>query len=294
MSQLSRPQRAASLAGILVGILTFFFLGLLLIVFAGVWACSRPERGIEYTVLFKDAQGLRAKDPVVLAGIDVGEVRKVAVAPDGKRASVTLFIRQAHAGTVKAPPDTSARIETGGVLFATRRVVIVNRGEGVASVTPGSVVDGLESRVEQEFFEAKDAATKLAADAKVAAGKIGNDFKQAVESAKAWANGPEAKAIQKDIETLQQNSAAWGSAQIEAARKNLDEMMARSRTLADDLAKGGESTAAEDIQRQLSTWRAAAEKATADLQKQLSTPPKVSEAAPLVPAASDLETTPTP
>jgi len=293
MSQFPRPRRAASLAGIFVGILAFFFVGLLLIVFAGVWACGRPERGIEYTVLFKDVEGLSREDPVMLAGIEIGEVRRIAVAPDGKRASVALFIRQAHAGSVKPPPDTSARIETGGLLFATRRVVIVNRGEGMGSVAPGSVVDGLESLVEQEFFEAKDAATKLAADAKVAAGKVGNDLKQAVEATKAWANGPEAAAIEKDLEALQQNGAAWGKAQIEAAKKQLDEVIARGRTVADDLAKGGQSTAAAEMQRQLGTWRAAAEKATADFQKKLQALPKVGEAAPLQPATDDLETTPT-
>jgi len=68
-------------------------------------------RGLILTADFDELGGLKERAPVVISGVKVGQVEKVALTPD-YRARVTLDLDP----SLKLPTDTTASIVTAGLL----------------------------------------------------------------------------------------------------------------------------------------------------------------------------------
>lgn len=86
--------------------------------------------GTTYTAEFRDAAGLAARDPVYIAGIEVGRVSAVALA--GDRVRVSLRIRDAWLGD-----QTNAAIEIKSLLGA-KSVTLDPRGQ--RALEPGTPI----------------------------------------------------------------------------------------------------------------------------------------------------------
>jgi phospholipid/cholesterol/gamma-HCH transport system substrate-binding protein len=93
--------------------------------------------GLELHATFEEVGGLRPRAPVAIAGVKVGQVEKIELAPD-MRARVTLDLDPG----LELPSDTSARIVTSGLL-----------GDQFVTLEPGAEEDMLESGGEIDFTE---------------------------------------------------------------------------------------------------------------------------------------------
>jgi len=93
---------------------TFVLAGLLAIAWLSVaiGGISNPLAGhVRLHVAFDEVGGLSPRSPVVVGGVKVGTVERIALDPDF-RAQVTLRV----ASSLQLPDDTSASILTQGVL----------------------------------------------------------------------------------------------------------------------------------------------------------------------------------
>jgi phospholipid/cholesterol/gamma-HCH transport system substrate-binding protein len=93
--------------------------------------------GLELHATFEEVGGLRPRAPVAIAGVKVGQVEKIDLAPD-MRARVTLDLDPG----LQLPSDTSARIVTSGLL-----------GDQFVTLEPGAEEDMLKSGDEIDFTE---------------------------------------------------------------------------------------------------------------------------------------------
>jgi phospholipid/cholesterol/gamma-HCH transport system substrate-binding protein len=93
--------------------------------------------GLELHASFEEVGGLRARAPVAIAGVKVGQVSRIELDPE-LRARVTLDLDPG----LRLPVDTSARIVTSGLL-----------GDQFITLEPGAEEDMLESGGEIDFTE---------------------------------------------------------------------------------------------------------------------------------------------
>ncbi|MBI2342287.1 MAG: MCE family protein [Deltaproteobacteria bacterium] len=84
-------------------------------------------RGYEISVIIDHAIGVKTKTPVEIAGIKVGQVKKVELF-DSRRAKLTLLIN----GDVSLPPGTKAVLRAKGFLGETLVELLPGSGEGKA------------------------------------------------------------------------------------------------------------------------------------------------------------------
>jgi phospholipid/cholesterol/gamma-HCH transport system substrate-binding protein len=93
--------------------------------------------GLELCATFEEVGGLKARAPVAIAGVKVGQVSAIRLAPD-LRAEVTLDLDP----KLELPVDTSAKIVTSGLL-----------GDQFIALEPGAEEDMLKSGDEIDFTE---------------------------------------------------------------------------------------------------------------------------------------------
>lgn len=126
-----------------------FIVGLFVLVGLGAVAyLSLSVGGVSYTgpkgfILFADFDeigGLKARAPVVISGVKVGEVSAITLADD-YRARVSFNLDP----TLKLPADTSASIVTSGVLGD--RYVSLQPGGDEQLLKPGDQIEMVESAV---------------------------------------------------------------------------------------------------------------------------------------------------
>lgn len=95
------------------------------------------QGGLTLVATFDEVGGLKARAPVSISGVSVGEVRSIQL-DDGLRARVVLEVDR----NLKLPVDTSAAILTEGLL-----------GDQYVSLEPGAEEDLLSSGDELQFTE---------------------------------------------------------------------------------------------------------------------------------------------
>jgi phospholipid/cholesterol/gamma-HCH transport system substrate-binding protein len=118
---------------VLAGLLAVAFLSLRV----GGFSLVRPET-ITLYASFDEIGGLKPRSPVQIAGVKVGEVRRIALDQDD-RARVEMAVDAA----LKYPADTSASIQTAGVLGD--RYVSLQLGGDEQLLIHGDTIDFTES-----------------------------------------------------------------------------------------------------------------------------------------------------
>lgn len=118
---------------ILVGF--FMLLGITALVFmafkvSGLTVFSSKESYYKVFAEFDNIGSLKVRSPIMIAGVNVGQVGAIDLDPQNFRARTTLLIRKDH----QLPIDTSANIYTQGLL-----------GSNYVNLTPGFADSNLEN-----------------------------------------------------------------------------------------------------------------------------------------------------
>jgi phospholipid/cholesterol/gamma-HCH transport system substrate-binding protein len=220
--------------------------GLVAATLAGGWL-ARGRRPVSVRVDFSAAQGLVGGDPVLLAGVPVGRVRRVELVEAG-RVRVTMMIQRRY------QPRRDAQFEIAAVNLL---------GDVAVSYRPGSDTTGLDSDEvlaggAAEGFSAQMLAVREAAEevALSARAFLRRDFQAdvaAAQAALAGARGPPVQALNEALRAGQAVLASLdsltGNAALDSARGRLAELGGR----ADSLMAGVRDTRARlaDIQARM-------------------------------------------
>lgn len=117
------------------------WLGLLVLVSAALltwgyfWLTGQPigERGYNVTVVLENAGGLASGDRVRISGVEVGSVRDLDLAPDGR-----VFVRLHLTHAVRLPRDSRATLQSAGVFGD--RFIELRLGSAESAVEPGDTL----------------------------------------------------------------------------------------------------------------------------------------------------------
>ena len=103
---------------------------------------------------FANAMGLRAGAPVRLAGIDIGSVRSVRVRPEMKETPAEVVLVLTPSYELSIPNDSTASVETAGVLGETYVDIDVGHASG-PPILPNTVLRTVATpqMSTQEFIE---------------------------------------------------------------------------------------------------------------------------------------------
>jgi len=99
--------------------------------------------GLQLVAYFDEIGGLADRAPVVIAGVKVGQVKGISLAPD-MRAKVVLDLDS----TLELPVDTSASIRTAGLLGS--QFIALQPGGEAEMLKSGDVIDFTESALNLE------------------------------------------------------------------------------------------------------------------------------------------------
>ena len=109
--------------------------GFILIIVSFVVLGKRLNKDVHVTALFDDARGMRPGEFVQMAGVDVGQVDKVELAPDN-RAQLSLGIHPEFA----IPKDSKFVIKSG--ILGNTRVVVIEPSNERQRIADGAIVQG--------------------------------------------------------------------------------------------------------------------------------------------------------
>jgi phospholipid/cholesterol/gamma-HCH transport system substrate-binding protein len=104
--------------------------------------------GLTLTAAFDQIGGLKARSPVVISGVKVGQVTRIDL-DDGLRARVTLEVDR----RLKLPVDTSAAIRTAGLLGD--QFVALEPGAEDELLKSGDPIDRTENAISVEGLISK-------------------------------------------------------------------------------------------------------------------------------------------
>lgn len=110
----------------------------------------KVEKGYELNALFNYVSGLEEKAPVKLAGVTIGEVKKVNHTYDGDetKVSVTMLIKE----IAKVRQDSKIRISTTG-LIGEKYIEITGGLRGSPFVAPGATLAGIDPFQMEDLVE---------------------------------------------------------------------------------------------------------------------------------------------
>jgi len=137
---------------ILVGLFVLVGLGALafLAISMGGGALSLPEAHRHMLVArFTNANGLKPGSTVAIAGVPVGEVKRITLKPDDMSALVTFGVES----QLKLDDDTVAAIHSAGLLG--EKFIALKPGSSGTELKPGAVIVDTESTVDLEDLIAK-------------------------------------------------------------------------------------------------------------------------------------------
>lgn len=128
------PVELAAGAGVVLLATAFLF-------YAAEFAGGRRGGEYELTASFRSAEGVRVGTDVRLAGVRVGTVTDLRLNPSTYRADATFAIDE----TVRLPDDTSAAIETEGLLGGT--FIDLQPGGSPFNLEAGAEIEDTQSAV---------------------------------------------------------------------------------------------------------------------------------------------------
>ncbi len=183
------------------------------------------QKGVAFTIVFKDAQGLPVGAPVTLRGLRVGEVNRVELAQDREHVEVDVSIFPAYGADIPEPGGVTARIKKSLLLPGNFSVALIKRKDAKGHMPNGARIEGVENWAGEKSFQARGAIrTAYRAAMEKASDKM-DQFKQW------WAN----RAHEKERKEIQHQLLAWldewenldpeaPPSRIEALRKKADIM----------------------------------------------------------------------
>jgi phospholipid/cholesterol/gamma-HCH transport system substrate-binding protein len=121
------------------------------------------ERHAEYSIVFKEIQGLGRGSPVRMGGLDVGSVAEVRYGENAKDDRIFVTVSVASSEAVRIREDSVASIASKGLL-GDKMVVITTGSADAKSLPPGSTIRSEEAQdLEEIIGQLKGIGTKAAA-----------------------------------------------------------------------------------------------------------------------------------
>lgn len=216
------------------------------------------RNALDYTLLFADSKGLQPGAPVKLQGQEVGRVYDVTfIEEPGSERVVAVKVRlfPEHRGRVHAPPDTTARIRTQGIVFREPYVDVVNRGAVGRPIDAGATVRGVEGWTAEKVWKSR--------------GAIGQGYAAVLERGRSqldkleeWSHSEQGEALRAEIDATLAALDGFASSTSETAQSQLERALSAGRGLlvrmrsdaanGDDLAISPEEIEAllEDLRRE--------------------------------------------
>ncbi|MGH2404803.1 MAG: MlaD family protein [bacterium] len=147
------------------------------------------ERGYELKMRMANAQGITVGAPVLMAGIEVGRVKRLGLTPD-RRAELTLRIREG----VTIPAGSRFSTATAGVL-GDRFIAISPGPPDAPPIPPDSVVVGADPFTLEQLFDRVSGVARRAEETLVSINRLVSDPALASDVAETVRSAREATAV---------------------------------------------------------------------------------------------------
>ncbi len=208
--------------------------------------CARKR--LEFTLVFKDANGLRTGQFVTYKGVRVGEVTSVAFDPEGK-VRVGVRIEPDHAKMVYREAKFSIEKTSGAVdVTGERRVQVTDRGDARSPVQRGDVLQGSDGFV-SEFAESVGKASRTISSAM-------SDLKAGVdEMARELSSSPGAKDFIRQSRDLVDEAGRLSAEQArDFKEKKLPELRKKAIEIRNEMEKNGKKADAKAFWDSFVKW----------------------------------------
>ena len=183
------------------------------------------QKGVAFTITFKDAQGLPVGAPVTMHGLRVGEVNSVEFAQDREHVDVGVTIFPAYGADIPEPGGVTARIKKSLLLPGNYSVALIKRRDAKGHMPDGARIEGVENWAGEKSFQARGA---IATAYRAAMNKASDKMDQLKQW---WAN----REHEKERKEIRQQLLVWldewenldpeaPPSRIEALRKKADIM----------------------------------------------------------------------
>ncbi|MGQ0551031.1 MAG: MlaD family protein [Armatimonadota bacterium] len=204
------------------------------------------ERGYELKLRMTNAQGITAGAPVLMAGIEVGRVKRLGLTPE-RRAELTLRIREG----VTIPAGSRFATATAGVLGD--RFIAISPGPiDAPPLPPDSVVVGSDPFTLEQLFDRLSVVARRAEETLVSINRLVSDPKLASDIGETVRNAREATAVARQVaENVQRMTRSLEQSvatEVPAIARELRAMAAdlagaahEIRTLVKDVSADGET-----------------------------------------------------
>jgi hypothetical protein len=225
------------------------FFVVITVVFAAVLvSCVAEWGGLTFTVVFKDARGLTAGDPVVYRGVKIGAVRSVDVTTDGP-VNVGVLIHRKHRETVyREARFVIEEAKENGARQNGRQITVKDRRGDRTSVEEGDVIEGSEAGLAELLRSLEEAGKDVLAAAKRLAEKLADCVEEACES-------PEAERFREDMRDFMRDADKTAREEWDRFRRDrLPALRERAERFREKLKEEGKLERAERFWDDFTRW----------------------------------------
>ena len=196
---------------VLIGIIMLFYMSFRIGRFGAF-----GRQGYEITVALSNANGLDAKSPVQIAGIEVGRIKTIKL--DGYKANVALLIRKG----IKIPADSKVSVKTQGTL-----------GDKYVEIIPGTA---------QTYLAAGDRITDVTTAADLdeiftQVSVIAKSFGETIDGFKGVIGEQEKANLRKSLENIQVVSGDFKTL-VASNKDNIGRIVNNLETVSKDIESG--------------------------------------------------------
>lgn len=185
------------------------------------------EGGYDLKLRIANAQGMTVGAPVLMAGIQIGQVRRVGLTPD-RRAEITMRIRE----SVTIPMGSRFATATSGIL-GDRFVAITPGSPDASPIPPGATVIGSDPLTLEQLFDRLAVVAARAEETLVSINRLLGDPALAANVNETLRNARDATAVARqaaqNVERLTRSLERSMSTEVPAIAREL-------RAMAGDLA----------------------------------------------------------
>jgi len=204
----------------------YFSLGvLILVLIAAIVFAKWQSRGLDYTVQFKDAQGIGKGDKVTLSGMPIGEVRGVELKKDNE-VLVQVRIQEAHADKIKQNSTALIANPTFPNVSGQKVVEVYNPAAQEAKpLKEGATVQGQDSLVSLKTWQIRQSLGRMGRDASDSARAVAEKLSEMAEELKDIPESPEVKAALEKMSELAEALGEKGKEGLAAFSREWDAMV---------------------------------------------------------------------
>jgi hypothetical protein len=225
---------------------SLFVVGLLL----ASGACGSGNDTLTFTIVFDEAQNLKAGQAVTYKDIEIGEVNSVDLGSSGN-VKVKVSIQPKYRDQIYKEAWFSVE-KPGGMLDLSGERVVAVDDRNVAEKTPiedGAIIDGYDGWTDQ-LPERLDRLGDLTTEA---ASSLRGTLNDAMES---YRNSPEAQAFVESMKDFAEKAGSMAQEEFQNfARDQMPKIEEKARSLREKLKGEGKSEKAKEFWERFQKWK---------------------------------------